>query len=301
MNMKTPSLYMVVMITLATCFFESCSFEKIGSDLGKGVSSKTDTIGHTLVAGAMNELTDPAVRKKVSLLLDSILTNLTDSLTIRTKALEDTLLDRKVLVWADSLIQTLTGNRLKMNMDSIQAVLIGKTKRDVLEMRDGFSQLLAQVLSDNTRNRLGLMRDELLGAKTNTALVRIIDTAVAHIVDSSMLKIADGLRTGINPLITRDISFVSKNATWLLITIGAIAALIIFLVWQNRKKYLRMVTIIAKHIHDIPDQQVYDQVTARIKQDSVATGLEPDLRNLLTRNGLIGGGSWKKDATNSSN
>ena len=284
----------MMLLTIATCFFQSCSFEKIGSDLGKGVSSKTDTIGQTLIAGVMNELTSPVVRKKVSLFLDSILTNLTDSLTVRTGTLEDRLLNHKVQLWADSLVETLTGNHLKMNMDSVQSVLVGKTKRDVLQMRDGFSQLLAEVLSNNTKNKLGVMRDELLGPKTTTALARIIDTAVTHIVDSAMLRISDRLRTDINPQLKQDISFVHRNATWLLITLGAIAAVIIFLIWQNRKKYLRMVAIIAKQVHDIPDQHIYDQVTAKIKQDSVATGLEPDLRNLLAKNGLIGDTSYKK-------
>jgi hypothetical protein len=283
-----------MLLTIAICFFQSCSFEKIGSDLGKGVSSKTDTIGQTLIAGVMNELTSPVVRKKVSLFLDSILTNLTDSLTVRTGTLEDRLLNHKVQLWADSLVETLTGNHLKMNMDSVQGVLVGKTKRDVLQMRDGFSRLLSEVLSDNTKNKLGLMRDELLGPKTTTALARIIDTAVTHIVDSAMLRISDRLRTDINPQLTQDISFVHRNATWLLITLGAIAAVIIFIIWQNRKKYLRMVAIIAKQIHDIPDQHIYDQVTAKIKQDSIATGLEPDLRDLLQKNGLIGDTSYKK-------
>jgi len=292
--MKAPLCCTLMLLTIAICFFQSCSFEKIGSDLGKGVSSKTDTIGQTLIAGVMNELTSPAVRKKVSLFLDSILTNLTDSLTVRTGTLEDRLLNHKVQLWADSLVETLTGNHLKVNMDSVQRVLVGKTKRDVLQMRDGFSQLLAEVLSNNTKNKLGLMRDELLGPKTTTALARIIDTAVTHIVDSAMLRISDRLRTDINPQLKQDISFVHRNATWLLITLGAIAAVIIFLIWQNRKKYLRMVAIIAKQIHDIPDQHIYDQVTAKIKQDSVATGLEPDLRNLLQKNGLIGDTSYKK-------
>ena len=242
----------------------------------------------------MNELTSPVVRKKVSLFLDSILTNLTDSLTVRTGTMEDRLLNHKVQLWADSLVETLTGSHLKMNMDSVQSVLVGKTKRDVLQMRDGFSRLLAEVLSNNTKNKLGLMRDELLGPKTTTALARIIDTAVTHIVDSAMLRISNRLRTDINPQLTQDISFVHRNATWLLITLGVIAAVIIFFIWQNRKKYLRMVAIIAKQIHDIPDQQIYDQVTAKIKQDSVATGLEPDLRHLLEKNGLIGDTSYKK-------
>ncbi len=292
--MKTSTLYIVVQLTVAACVFESCSFEKIGRDLTKGVSSQTDSVGRTLVAGAMNELTNPATRRKVSLLLDSILTNFSDSLTLRTRTLEDSLLNRKVLAWADSLVQTLTGSKMRMNLDSIQGVLVGKTKKDVLAMRDGFSRLLDEVLSNNTKNKLGLMRDELLGPKTNAALVRIIDTAVIHIVDSSLSRISERLRNDINPQITQDLSFIHKNATSLLITVGAIAAVIIFLVWQNRKKYLRMLAIVTKQVHDIPDQHVYDLVTSRIKDDSVASGLEPDLRKVLQKNGLINDVSWKK-------
>jgi len=292
--MKAPQRLAVMVLAVATCIFQSCSFEKIGSDLGKGVSSKTDTIGQTLIAGVMNELTSPVVRKKVSLFLDSILSNLTDTLTVKGVTMEDRLLNHKVLVWADSLVEALSGSHLRMNLDSIQAVLVGKTKRDVLQMRDGFRQLLTEILSNDTKNKLGLMRDELLGPKTNIALTRIIDTAVSHIVDSAMRKISEGFRTQINPQLTQDLSFVHRNATALLITLGAIAAVIIFLVWQNRRKYLRMVAIIAKQIHDIPDQNIYDQVTAKIKQDSVATGVEPALRDLLAKNGLIGDTSYKK-------
>ncbi|HEY4205734.1 MAG TPA: hypothetical protein VGM31_02935 [Puia sp.] len=295
--MKASFLYVVMILMISVCFFSSCSFEKIGRDLTKGVSSQTDSIGRTLVAGAMNELTNPNTRRKVSLLLDSILTAFSDSLTVRTRTMEDSLLNRKVLLWADTLMQTLTGSRMRMNLDSIQGVVVGKTKRDVLVMRDGFSQLLAEILGNNTKNRLGLMRDELLGSKTSAALVKIIDTAVTHIVDSAMHKVSEGFRNDINPQLTKDISFVNRNAIWLLVTLGAIAAAIIFLVWQNRKKYLRMVAIIAKQVHDIPDQKVYDLVTARIKQNSVASGLEPDLRKLLSKNGLIDDSSWKKDAT----
>jgi hypothetical protein len=294
--MKAPPLYVVIFLIMTVCVCNSCSFEKMGKNLTKGVASESDSIGANLVAGAMNQMTDPVTRKKISLFLDSILTNLSDSLNIRTRTLEDSLLNRKVLLWADSLVQTLTGSKMRMNLDSIQGVLVGKTRKDVLVMRDGFSQLLAEVLSNNTKNKLGAMRDELLGAKTSAALTKIIDTAVTHIVDSALHKVSEGFRTEINPQITKDISFVGKNATWLLITLGVIAAVIIFLVWQNRKKYLQMVAIIAKQVHDIPDKQIYDLVTARIKQNSVASGLEPDLRKLLSKNGLIEENSWKKEA-----
>ena len=55
-----------------------------------------------------------------------------------------------------------------------------------------------------------------------------------------------------------------------------------------------MVALLTKQIHDIPDQQVYDTVTARIKNEAVTAGLEPTLRKVLKENGLINTEAWKK-------
>jgi len=292
--MKKDKCYLILLIYACAFFLNACSFEKIGSNLGKGISGTTDSIGRGLIAGMREELANPETREKLSKLLDSILVSFTDTLGVKANTLEDSVLNPKILVWADSLVEVLTGRHLQMNMANVQAALVGKTKADVLQMKGALNQLLSEVLSDTTRGKLGLIRDELLGPKTNAALTKIIDTAVAHIVDSSMIRISQGLRNDINPQIKRDVSFVEKYAAWLLVTIGAIAAGIILLVWRSRQRYLRMLTITTKHIYDIPDQQVYDIVTSRIKQDTVATGLEPDFRNLLARNGLIGTGAWKK-------
>jgi hypothetical protein len=296
--MKITSIFPMILLTLFIGGFYSCSFEKIGSNLGKGVSGQTDSIGRGLVTGVREELANPATRETISRLLDSIVATVTYTLSVKVKTIEDSLLNHKVLLWADSLVEAVTGNQLRINMEKVQAALIGKTKTDVLEMRDAFQKLLADILSDNTKSKLGKFRDELLGPKTNAAITKIVDSAVSHIVDSALIKISDRLKTDINPQVRNDISFVQKNAIWLLVTIGAIAAAIIFLVWVNRRKYLRMVSILTQQIHDIPDQQIYDQVTSKIKKDSVAAGLEPDLRDILVKNGLIGTGSWKKGAIN---
>ena len=273
--------------------FSSCSLEKMGASAGKGVSSETDSMGAGLVRGAMTELTDPQTQKKLRQFLDSIIASAMDTLNYKTVAMRDSLINRKIIMWADSLVETLTGNQLRLNMEKIQLALIGKTKTDVLELKKAFNDLLQQILSQDTKGKLGMFRDELLGEKTNQAITKIADTLVSHIVDSAMVKLSYRYRTDINPLLEGDVSFVNKNAKSLLITLGAIACAIILLVWRSRVRYLRLTTLLTKHINGIPDQGVYDQVTTEIKDDALTAGLEGQLRELLQKNGLLGNDSWK--------
>ena len=277
--------------------FSSCSLEKMGASAGKGVSSETDSMGAGLVRGAMTELTDPQTQKKLREFLDSIIASAMDTLNYKTMAMRDSLINRKIIIWADSIVEAVTGNQLRLNMEKIQLALIGKTKTDVLEMKKAFNDLLQQILSQDTKGKLGMFRDELLGDKTNQAITKIADTLVTHIVDSAIVKLSNRYRTDINPLLEGDISFVNKNAKSLLITLGAIACVIILLVWRSRVRYLRLTTLLTKHINGIPDQGVYDQVTTQIKDDALTAGLEGQLRDLLQKNGLLGNNSWKAKIT----
>ena len=286
----TKSTY-ALLLFVSICI-NSCSFQKLGNDIGKGlgqgVSSKTDTIGRSLVAGLRDELSSDETKAKLVKFIDSVLTPLTVSLKKTTGSVRDSIINHNTLIWADSLTEALTGQHLNANMKTLQATLIGKTKTDVIQIRNAFRELLADILSDTTKRKLGLIRDELLGPKTNAAITKIVDTAVVHLVDSSLARLAAKYRTDFGPEIKDNLSFIHKNATELLITLGCIAALIIFLVWQNRKKYLQMVTLLTKQINDIPDQHVYDTVTQKIKSEAITTGLEPDLRDILNKNGLLG-------------
>jgi hypothetical protein len=299
--MNTMQCIRFMLVCGIILLFSACSLEKMGASAGKGVSSQSDSIGTALVRGAMNELTDPQTQKKVRQFLDSIIASATDTLTYKTMAMRDSLINQKILIWADSLTEALTGNQLRLNMEKIQLALIGKTKTDVLELKKSFNDLLNQILSQDTKGKLGSFRDELLGDKTNRAITKIADTLVSHIVDSAMVKLSNRYRTDINPLLEGDIGFVNKNAKSLLGTVGAIAAGIIILVWRSRVRYLRLTTLLTKQINAIPDQNIYDRVTTNIKDDAMTAGLEGDLRDLLQKNGLLGNDTWKTKAMNLKN
>ncbi len=294
MHIKLPGVLVVIVLTLQL----GCSFEKIGHDtgtgLGKSLTPAADSIGRSLISAIRTELTKDSSRKELERFIDSVISPVFLRLQQTSGSVRDSFINKQTLIWADSLMQAITGEGLNQNLKVLQATLIGKTKADIFEIERSLQQLLAEVLGDSTKIKLGLLRDELLGPNTTTALSRMIDTAVSHIVDSAVLRLSQRLNSDINPLLRDDISFVRKNAEKLLIALGVIAAIIITLVWLNRKKYLKMVALLTKQIHDIPDQQVYDTVTARIKNEAVTAGLEPTLRKVLKENGLINTEAWKK-------
>jgi len=288
MNLIRPAASYVFFVSLICLVLGSgCGmFTKIGRDVVGGASEKTDTLARNLVKGLREELADPETKKQIRILLDSITTALDSSLQPKVKGMVNTVINHKILLWADSLVEKLTGKKFQLNMKAVQYTLVGKSKADVLQIRNSFKELFEEIISDNTTNKLGKMRDELLGAKT--------DSALSLIVDHATKKFIDRYKSDMDPALKGDVSFIRKNATTLLIVMGAIAAVIIFLVWWSRRRYLKLVTLLTKHIHSIPDQKVYDTVTAKIKDDAVSAGLEPDLRKILKENGLIGDNNWDK-------
>ncbi|HEY4328053.1 MAG TPA: hypothetical protein VGN20_28975 [Mucilaginibacter sp.] len=277
-------LSLVILTTSCGNFFKNA-----GSGVVAGASTQTDSLSRALVRGMIEELDDPQTKKKLAHFADSIITAINNSLAPKVRGLEDSLLNHKVLMWADSMVETLTGKKLQLNVQNLQAIMVGKSKADVLEIRNSFKDLFDHILSDTTNSKVGKMRDQLLGPKT--------DSAVSMIVDHATKKFMDRYNTDLNPTIKGDVSFVTQHAIALLVTLGLIAAGIILLVWWNKMRYQKMVTMLTKHINKIPDQQVYDKVTSSIKDEAISTGLEPRLRKILQANGLLRNENWNSKAS----
>ncbi|HEY2582908.1 MAG TPA: hypothetical protein VGI43_13930 [Mucilaginibacter sp.] len=274
-------IFLVLIILTSGC---GNMFKNAGSDVVAGASTKTDSLSRNLIKGMVDELNDPQTKKKITLFADSMITAINNSLAPKVKGLEDSLLDHKVLLWADSMVETLTGKKLQLNVKNLQAIMVGKTKSDVLEIRNSFKDLFDHILSDSTNVKLGKVRDQMLGPKT--------DSAISQIVDHATKTFMDRYKSDLNPTVKSDVSFIVQHAIVLIIIIGVLAAAIILLVWWNKIRYQKMVTMLTKHINAIPDQQIYDKVTSDIKDEAISNGLEPDLRKILQANGLLGNKNW---------
>lgn len=114
------------------------------------------------------------------------------------------------------------------------------------------------------------MEDQL---ETNTIIRGIVNTAI--------IPIAFRMKNNVNPALKDNLSFIQQNATTLLILVGVIALVIIVVIWRLKQKYTKMATVVASQIYAIPDQNAYDDLTARIKEKATIAGVEPDLRKML--------------------
>ena len=272
---------------VAVILLWSCSFKKIGADAGEGLASKSDTIGHDVVRGAVTELTDTASQHRLQRLVDSIAAALGDRLINKASVLSDSVFKKKILIWADSLVEALTGKKTQLNIKEIQAAFFDKTKLDIADIKKMILDLIDGITSTKTKNKLDSLVDEVIGDKTNFKLRSLADSLVSHLVDTAFAKIDRDYKAGIGKSVHQDTDFIRDNARMLLVILAGIAAIAIFLVWWSRRKYLHLTTILTKNIDGIPEQAVYNNITRNIKSDAMTAGLEAQLRDLLNENGLL--------------
>ncbi len=304
--MKTKTILLHISLLLFICMIYSCSgFEKIGSDLGAGVSTKTKDIGNNLVDGALTRLNNGPEKEQLKHLLDSMISNAGLSANKQVVALRDSIINDITTARLNRLIsqamQSAVGDSTKAKLAALRDELLGaKLRMQIAALRNDLlgdetnlrmqrilKDAMSSVLNDSVSIKLGVLRDTLLGSKTNNMLKTIIDTA--------MLSISQRLRDDLNPQLKDNLTFIKKYATQILITLALLAAGIITLVWRNRQKYLKTVALLTSHIQSIPDQRIYDDLTAKIKNDAIKAGVEPTLRTVLKDNGLLGTESWKKE------
>jgi hypothetical protein len=306
-----------LVVVIAASLFSACvSFDKIGRDLGSGLKSQSDTIGYNLANGLANRLASAKTQQDLQHLLDSVITTAGLSTNRQVVALRDSLVKNDLTrAWLQQLVEAATGNETRMRIGALRDELLGPTTRirvaalreeliggvtkarlaeirnELLgyetkyRIKDILNESVLTVLNDSTNRRLGTMVDTLLGPRTNSLVKALIDTA--------MLNLAYRLREDVNPSLQDNASFIKKYATQLLVTIGLIAAGIILLVWRSRQKYLKAVTLLTSQIQTIPNQTVYDDLTSKIKDNAVKSGVEPVLRKVLSENGMLGKESWE--------
>jgi len=275
-------IFLVITILNSGCG----AFNKIGSNLMSGVNSKVDPLTDSLFKGLQNGLADPKTHKVITNLIDSILTATNNSLQPKVKGLVDSVLNKKILIWTDSLVQTVTGKKLLLNIAALQKASVGKSKDDIIKIRNSFESLFREIISDSTGVQVGKIRDNLLGAKTDSAISKIVDHATKTFIDR--------YKTDLVPTLNQQVSFISKYGIALLVITGVIAIVIILVIWWSKRRYVKMVNLLTKHISKIPNQAVYDKVTSNIKDEAVSAGLEPQLRQILLANGLIGNDHWNE-------
>lgn len=296
--MRNIKYILLVSAVLCLIVFHGCSiFEGIGSDLGEGLMSEVepsaDTIGANLIKGIVRELNSSESRAKLDSLLDNLITRLGYNTNAQVKGLRDSLLNDYVNKWVSSVVDDAIGNVTRGKLGLLRDELLGyKTigylggMRDELigyQSREMIRNIVAgmrdELLSDTTSVRVGGLRDVLLGARTQTALNAIVNS----IIDTFLQRYRDDVR----PELNEDVGFLQKNVTTILIVAGVIVLVIIWFIWRQKQKYLKLTRLLTSQIYTLPDKTAKEKLKDSIKKNALETGLEVDLRKELSDQGIL--------------
>ena len=272
--MKKIFLFLTVIIFITS---NGCGlFKDLGSNFGEGVvepvSTEADTIGYNLIEGMKRSLTDPEFQKE----LDSLITALGNSTNAQLKSIIDSLLSEDTKNKIGGMRDELIGDETSAKLVQLRNSILDKYLQNYLT--ETVSGVGPNLLNDSTLQRLAGVRDTLLGARSNE-LIR-------SIVDSVMVTLASRLNTDINPLLKENLSFIEKNATWLLILIGAIALGITAFIWFQKQKYLKMTKMLTYQISEV-EPATREIIKNKVSQNAKTIGLESELRELLNKEGLL--------------
>lgn len=273
--MKNLFLFTLFLILL---LLNGCGlFKDMGSNFGEGViepvKTNSDTIGYNLIGGMKRSLTDSIFQQK----LDSMITRLGSNTNAQIKNMLDSLLGNNTKEKIAGLRDELIGDTTVKRLVYLRNSLLDDYLKNYLSKTT--AQLGPQFLNDSTMKKLAGIRDTLLGKRSNTL--------ISAIVDSMMLTFAGRFKTNINPLLKENLSFIEKNASWLLILIGAIALAITAFIWSQKQKYLKMTKLLTYQISEIPEMNSKEVIKENISRNAKTIGLEDELRKLLDQQGLL--------------
>jgi hypothetical protein len=253
------------------------------------------------MAGVNRGLSDSAFKQNLYHLVDSLVGTAGGSASKSVRLLMDSLLSDRLITYTARMVEEATGKKLKANIDAITSDLqLSVSNMLGPDTRERVRLLVATALQEATGEKLQLavarLRDEMTGLELRNNISALRDSllndrtnaAIKGIVDTAMVAIAYRMKNDINPSLQDNLSFIQRNATTLLITLGVMALVIIIVIWRLKQKYAKMTTVLASQIHGIPDQQAYDNLTYNIKEKATIAGVEPTLRKVLEKNGLLG-------------
>jgi len=265
--------FMLLIIIINGCGL----FKDLGSNFGEGVIEpvgvEADTIGYDLVKGMRESLTEEEFQQE----LDSMIIRLGITTNEQLRNLLDSLLGESTKYQLGELRDELIGDTTVSRLLYLRNSLLDNYLQNYLN--ETVSRLGPQFLNDSTIQKLAEVRDTLLGARSNDL--------IKAIVDSMMITFAGRFKTDVNPLLRDNLSFIEKNATWLLILMGAIALAITAFIWNQKQKYLKMTKLLTYQISEFPEPNSKEALKNNISRNAKAVGVEDELRVLLDKTGLL--------------
>ncbi|MEO8398496.1 MAG: hypothetical protein ABI550_01645 [Ignavibacteriaceae bacterium] len=279
----------ILTLLIISMVFSGCSIWKgVGENLGDGLmesfeqrDSLLSSMGGNITKGARDSIINEQTKENINKLLDSVIINLSQTSSKNLSMIVDSILGE---VLQTRLRQI--GETTNIQLAQLRNELLGEnTASRISKIRD-------ELLGDTTLNRVANLRNELLGIKTQT----MIDSLIYSALDALMVKYNE-----IQPRLSKDLreetGFIQKHASALLWTAGGIIiilAIVVGYIIIKGNKLKRVSELLTLQINKIPNQQIYDEVTSNIKAMAQEESLEPTLRKILDKQGLLNDPNWKK-------
>lgn len=190
----------------------------------------------------------------------------------------------------DSLGQTLEArlNGLKANIqdEELKKFLIGLIEESTgtlkKQTRSALSDMIQKALDDfdaeTAKEKVQLIVRGALDDSTQMMARALVREALQPTVDTILNRV--------EKLVRKDLPFIQRQAQQLLIALGLVAMAIIGWFWYQRRRYARLVSLLTYQIDKIPSQELYDELTKRIRSEAQRSELEPLLRQTLQDQGI---------------
>lgn len=179
-------------------------------------------------------------------------------------------------------------NGLKNNIqdDELKKYLIGMIEESTGSLKKQTKTMLSDMIqkalndfdAETAREKVQLIIRGALDDSTQVLAQELVHSALQPTVDSIMGRI--------EKLVRKDVPFVQRKAQQILIVLGLIAMAIIGWFWYQRRRYARLVGLLTYQIDKIPSQELYDELTKRIRSEAQQAELEPLLRQTLKEQGI---------------
>ncbi len=179
----------------------------------------------------------------------------------------------------DSLKGNLKDEDLALFFTDLLEESVGKLKSSTkTALSDMIAEALKNVDTETLNEKIQIILRGALGDSTKIMAQQLVSGAFQPTVDSVLNRI--------EKIVQKDVPFVKKQAENLLLALAALSITIIGWVWYQRRRYAKLVGILTYQIDKIPSQELYDELTKRIRNETQKTELEPLLRETLKQQGI---------------
>ena len=236
-----------------------------------GASERAQLVSKSLIQGLKGSMDtlDPDFRKlmrtidSLGRLSDAQLTKLGENLEARINGLKTSIKDEELTSFLIGAVEGVTG----------------KLRKDTKYLLSDMIQAsLDSMGTESSHEKIKLIINSFLGEDTKVKAQALVQGALQPTMDTLLARI--------DKIVHKDVPFVQKQANKLLTLLALLSAGIIGFVYYQRRRYAKLVGLLTYQIDKLPSQELYDELTKKIRNEAQKSGLEPLLRETLKEQGI---------------